>query len=69
MTVGYYFITLHYLAAVAAGAARLAAEGRRGVRARRSAPWPARLVIGAVVWGLAAVLLAVGASWIDRARA
>ena len=32
MTVGWYFITLHYLAAVTAGATRLAEEGRRGVR-------------------------------------
>ena len=63
MTVGYYFITLHYLAAVTAGAARLAEEGRRGVRQALGALAGA-LVIGAVVWGLAAVLLAVGASWI-----
>ena len=63
MTVGWYFITLHYLAAVTAGAARLAEEGRRGVRQALGALAGA-VVIGAVVWGLAAVLLAVGASWI-----
>ena len=63
MTVGYYFITLHYLAAATAGAARLAGEGRRGV-GRALGALAGGLAIGAVVWGLAAVLLAVGASWI-----
>jgi tripartite ATP-independent transporter DctM subunit len=63
MTVGWYFITLHYTAAVAAGAARLATQGRRGLREAALALAGAA-VIGLVVWGLAAVLLAVGASWI-----
>jgi len=61
MTVGYYFITLHYAAAATAGAARLAAEGRRGA-GRAAAALAGAAVIGAVVWGLAALLLAVGAS-------
>ena len=63
MTVGYYFITLHYLAAATAGAARLAGEGRAGV-GRALGALAGALAIGAVVWGVAAVLLAVGASWI-----
>jgi tripartite ATP-independent transporter DctM subunit len=63
MTVGYYFITLHYTAAVAAGAARLATQGRRGLREAALALAGAA-AIGLVVWGLAAILLAVGASWI-----
>ena len=61
MTVGYYFITLHYLAAVTAGAARLAGEGRRGA-GRAATALAGAVAIGAVVWGLAALLLAVGAS-------
>ena len=61
MTVGYYFITLHYAAAVTAGAARLATEGRRGV-GRAAGALAGAAAIGAVVWGLVALLLAVGAS-------
>jgi len=61
MTVGYYFITLHYLSALAAGATGLAAQGRQGVRAALAAVAGA-VVIGVVVWGLAAGLLAIGAS-------
>ena len=52
MTVGYYFITLHYLAAVAAGAARLAAARAAGASATR-AGLVGGVVIGAAVWGLA----------------
>jgi tripartite ATP-independent transporter DctM subunit len=61
MAVGYYFITLHYLAAAAAGAARLAAQGRRSLP-QIAAALAGAAAIGAVVWGLAAVLLEVGAS-------
>ena len=61
MTVGYYFITLHYAAAVAAGAARLAAQGRRGLRTGLAAALGG-LAIGAAVWGLVAGLLELGAS-------
>jgi len=61
MAVGYYFITLHYAAGVAAAAARLAPEGRpallRGLGALAGG-----LVIGVAVWGLAAGLLEFGAS-------
>jgi TRAP-type C4-dicarboxylate transport system permease small subunit len=56
MTVGYYFITLHYFSAVLAGAARLAGEGRQGVRTALAAAAGA-LVIGVAVWGLVAGLL------------
>ncbi|MFN0089775.1 MAG: TRAP transporter large permease subunit [Acidimicrobiales bacterium] len=61
MTVGYYFITLHYLSAVLAGAVGLADQGRQGVRAALAAAAGA-LVIGVAVWGAAAGLLAIGAS-------
>jgi tripartite ATP-independent transporter DctM subunit len=61
MTVGYYFITLHYLAAVTAGAGRWVAAGRRGARDAALALAGA-VVIGAVVWAVAAGLLQAGAS-------
>ena len=61
MAVGYYFITLHYLSAVAAGATRLAAAGRPAFRGAALA-LAGGLVIGAAVWGLASLLLEVGAS-------
>jgi tripartite ATP-independent transporter DctM subunit len=61
MTVGYYFISLHYLSAVAAGAARLAANGRRAVRPVLAA-LAGGLAIGAVVWLVVFGLLEVGAS-------
>jgi len=60
MTVGYYFITLHYLSALAAGATRLAAQGRQGVRTALAAAAGA-VVIGVVVWGVVAGLLEIGA--------
>ena len=61
MAVGYYFITLHYLSAVAAGATRLVAAGRPAFRDAALA-LVGGLVIGAAVWGLASLLLEVGAS-------
>lgn len=61
MTVGYYFITLHYLSAVAGGAARLAAQGGQGARTA-VAGLVGGLLIGAAVWALVAVLLEAGAS-------
>ena len=61
MAVGYYFISLHYLAAVAAGAARLATQGRRGALDALTGLVGGAL-IGAAVLGLTALLLAVGAS-------
>ena len=57
MTVGYYFITLHYLSAVLAGAARLAPSGIRGIRMAVLALAGA-VAIGAAVWALVAGLLA-----------
>ena len=59
MTVGYYFITLHYLSAVLAGAARLAPSGIRGIRMAVLALAGAA-AIGAAVWALVAVLLEAG---------
>jgi tripartite ATP-independent transporter DctM subunit len=62
MTVGYYFITLHYLTGVSAQAARaLAGDRRRGAREAVTALLGAA-AIGAVIWGLAYTLLEVGAS-------
>ena len=62
MAVGYYFITLHYLVG---GGGRGGAPGRRPARpAFRDAALAlvGGLVIGAAVWGLASLLLEVGAS-------
>jgi tripartite ATP-independent transporter DctM subunit len=61
MTVGYYFITLHYLAAVLHGAARLAERGRMGLRDAAVALLGG-VAIGVAVWGLVAGLLAAGAA-------
>ena len=61
MAVGYYFITLHYAAAVAAGAARLAADGRVALRQVGLALVGAA-AIGAVVWLAVYGLLEVGAA-------
>ena len=62
MTVGYYFITLHYLSAVLAGAARLGGRGApgRAHRARRRRPGRSRS--GSSSGALAAGLLEIGAS-------
>jgi tripartite ATP-independent transporter DctM subunit len=59
MTVGYYFITLHYLAGAVDGAARLAANPAAG---RQTVAQGALvgLAIGAAVWGIAFTLLALG---------
>jgi tripartite ATP-independent transporter DctM subunit len=61
MAVGYYFISLHYLSAVAAGAARLAAAGRGSIWTVLSALAGA-VAIGAAVWLAAFGLLEAGAS-------
>jgi tripartite ATP-independent transporter DctM subunit len=61
MTLGYYFISLHFLRRVVSGAADLVARGRTGA----TAAWRAVVagaVIGAIVWGICAGLLAAGAS-------
>jgi tripartite ATP-independent transporter DctM subunit len=61
MTVGYYFITLHYLSAVLEGATRLVARGRVGLREAVLA-LVGGFAIGAAVWGLVAGLLSAGAA-------
>jgi tripartite ATP-independent transporter DctM subunit len=61
MTVGYYFITLHYLSAVLEGATRLVDQGRAGLRVAVLALVGA-FAIGAVVWAVVAGLLAAGAA-------
>jgi len=61
MTVGYYFITLHYLSAVLEGATRLLDQGRAGLRVAVLAAAGA-FAIGAVVWAVVAGLLAAGAA-------
>ncbi len=67
MAVGFYFISLHYLHAVAGGAARVAAEGRAGLRAALTGLVGGLAIGGAVwlaLWGLleggAEPLLAIG---------
>jgi tripartite ATP-independent transporter DctM subunit len=61
MAVGYYFITLHYLHAVAEGAARLAAQGRPALRTIVTSALGGAAV-GFVVWLAAYLLLEFGAS-------
>ena len=61
MAVGYYFITLHYAAAVAPGAVRLAVEGRAGLR-RAGLALAGAAAIGGVVWLVVYGLLEVGAA-------
>ncbi len=61
MTVGYYFITLHYLSAVLQGATRLAGQGRAGLRTAVLAT-VGGFAIGAAVWAAVAGLLAAGAA-------
>lgn len=61
MTLGYYFIGLHFLRRVVSGTADLVARGRTGA----SVAWRGILVgalIGVAVWGICAGLLAAGAS-------
>jgi tripartite ATP-independent transporter DctM subunit len=61
MTLGYYFISLHFLRRVAAAGVRLRERGAVGYRAAgRSAV--AGVVIGGAVWGLCAVILGAGIS-------
>jgi tripartite ATP-independent transporter DctM subunit len=61
MAVGYYFITLHYLNAVARGGARLAAQGRPALRTIALA-LVGGAAIGFVVWLAAYLLLEFGAT-------
>ncbi len=61
MTLGYYFISLHFLRRAVVGAADLVARGRVGV----AMAWrgvAAGATIGGIVWGICAVLLGGGAS-------
>jgi tripartite ATP-independent transporter DctM subunit len=59
MTVGYYLISLHYLTAVAHGAARLARLGREGLRQALTG-FVGGVVLGAAVWWSALLVLEVG---------
>ena len=63
MTIGYYFITLHYLQGVVAGAADLSARGRDGRGLRLIAAGViGGLLIAAVVWAAMWALIEVGAA-------
>src|SRR5262245_24187246 len=59
MTIGYYFITLHYTRQLAGGAARVAGEGRAGLLHVASG-LVGGLAITAVVWTVVALMLAAG---------
>src|SRR4249919_1465228 len=61
MAVGYYFITLHYVAGVARGATGLVARGRAGLR-ESGLGLAGALLIGLALWGASYGLLAAGAS-------
>lgn len=61
MTLGYYFIALHYFAAGARGAARLAARGRVSVRESAVALLGA-LAIATAVWTVVKLVLVSGGS-------
>ena len=61
MTVGYYFISMHYLASVAEGAQRLVEQGRANVKTIISSLAGA-VVIGAAVLALAWWILEAGGS-------
>src|SRR6476620_6395086 len=59
MTIGYYFISLHYLRQAVGGAARVAGEGRAGLRHAASG-LVGGLAITAVVWTVVALMLSAG---------
>ena len=61
MTIGYYFISLHYAAQASRTLVAVVATGRAGVR-RAATSLAGGLVIGAVVWGLIALVIESGAS-------
>lgn len=61
MTMGFYFITLHYVHSVAGGALRMAGRGRAGLRDVLTGLLGG-LVIGAVVWVVLWGILALGAA-------
>ena len=61
MTVGYYFITLHYLQQVAAGAVRVAERGRPGLRLA-GIGMVGGVLIAVAVWAVLWTLLAIGAA-------
>lgn len=56
MAFGYYFITLHYLTAVARGAVEVVGEGRQGLR-NAVQGLVGGLLIGVLVWGVCFLLL------------
>lgn len=61
MALGYYFITLHYLQGVVAGAAALATQGRRAWRTVAVGALGG-LLIGAAVWLIMWAIIAAGLS-------
>ena len=61
MTLGYYFITLHYLERVTAGAGELAERGRDGLRAAATG-LVGGVAIGAVVWLAMWTVMQLGAA-------
>jgi tripartite ATP-independent transporter DctM subunit len=56
MTLGYYFITVHYLAAVARGAVGVVEQGRAGLR-NAAQGLVGGLLIGGLVWAVCSLLL------------
>ncbi len=61
MTLGYYFISLHYLSRLVGAAAPVAERGRAGMRAA-AAGLVGGVALSAAVWGICAGILATGAS-------
>ena len=61
MTVGYYFITTHFLQGAVAGCARVAQRGREGLRAALIG-LAGGVLIGVAVWAVLWLLLAAGAA-------
>jgi tripartite ATP-independent transporter DctM subunit len=61
MTIGYYFIALHYLAILANAGARLAANGRVGLT-DAARPIAGALLVAGATWGACVGLLAAGAA-------
>lgn len=61
MTIGYYFISLHYLARLVSAGASVADRGRPGLRAALTGLLGG-VALTAAVWAVCAVLLALGVS-------
>lgn len=61
MTLGYYFISLHYLSRLVSAAAAVAERGRAGLRIA-AAGLAGGVALSAAVWGICAGILATGAT-------